>query len=234
MKMMKNQLALALGLASVMTFAIGCESDAPESRSTATPGLNPIQNYKHQVMHDATVGLRYAHNRVAVDLEADRRLEPNTQQAAAMYEQGTFHLGDHNNFLGAIRAYSDAVMLDPTDAQHYVGLGRALDYKGSPSKAEAAYRTALDLDMRNLEAHELLARNLSGKGQAAESITEWNRVLVLNPDHADAHGYLASIHYLNGNYSDAMDHLNDAERLGYPAPARLRSALEAHLVNHDQ
>jgi len=235
--MRMNELLAISGIAGLLA-AAGCAArndgpaarlDASASTKTASADAGPIENYKQQVFREATEGLRYDTGRVEIDAASARTLEGvgDPEAAQAHYEEGRFQLGNHNNFLGAIRAFSDAVIMAPDEARYYVALGQALDYKGSPEYAQAAYRTAIDLDPMLVEAHARFAANLYGMGEAEQAIDVWREVLALDPDHAEAHGMLARALYYEHEYDTAWRHLVEAERLGENMPQPLRSRLAA-------
>jgi tetratricopeptide (TPR) repeat protein len=113
----------------------------------------------------------------------------------------------------------------PGEAKYYIGLGQALDYKGKPKEAEAAYRTALDLDSDLREAHERLAHNLYAHGRYDEAIKTWNELVARDPNNAEAHNRLSLAYYYTGQYAESWRHLLKAEQLGYAMPPQFRPLL---------
>ncbi len=220
--------AVGLGLA-------GCQSTPTETAhiagESAAQGTSPIENYKQQIVREAMAGLRYDSGRVELDPLVGRDVGNvgDLDAAYAEFAAGEFDLTHENQFLKAIRHFSDAVMMVQDEPTFYVGLGQALDFKGRATQAEAAYRTALDLDPQSAEAHQLLAAHLYSYGRATEAISEWRAVLALEYNTAAAHGRLALAYYYQNDYAASARHLHEADRLGYDTPPQFRPLLAAAL-----
>jgi len=247
--MNRNRMLASVGLAAAALVGLlaGCQSTsitsvdkrtadpnvehAPQTATADASPTNPIQQYKQKVLREAMQGLRYDTGRVRIDSEHPRNLEGvgTLEAARAKYRQGEFDLAYYNNFLGAIRKFSDAVIIKPDEPTFYLGLGKALEYKGRPEQAEAAYRTALDLNPELVEAHALLAANLYAAGKYQNAIDEWNLVVSLDPNNGEAHGRLALAYYYQNNYALSQEHLEQADRLGYDGiPPQFRPLLASH------
>ncbi len=54
-----------------------------------------------------------------------------------------------NDFRGAIRAYEDAILLEPDDATAYANMGHAYLILGDPDRAKTTFLSALDIDPEN-------------------------------------------------------------------------------------
>lgn len=229
----------ALGLA-IYAFSGTGEKPAGTTDDTmsASDGASPIETYKKRVVREAMAGLRYDSGRVELDRATAPELDRLGDPAAASErrEAGYASLGDYNNFLGAIRHFSDAVLTDPTDAQSYAGLGRALFLKGKVDESEAALRTALDLDATLPEPRALLASLLYGSGRRDAGIEQWRSVLTVvgedpSDEHADVrtetHERLATALYYAGDLAGAREHAAEAERRGGIVSEPFRALLAA-------
>jgi len=204
---------------------------APQTATADASPLNPIEQYKQKVVREAMEGLRYDSGRVEIDKMHPRNLENigNLDAARTAYEQGQYDLDNHNNFLGAIRNFSDAVIIAPDEPTLYVALGEALSYKGQNKPAEASFRTALDLNPNLIEARQDLANLLNSLGRDNEAIAEWNSILTLDPNNAEAHGRLALAYYYQNDYTQSQKHLRRADQLGYDGiPPQFRPLLASH------
>jgi len=204
----------------------------PTKTATAEASpANPIEQYKQKIVREAMEGLRYDSGRVEIDLQHPRNLENigNLHAARAAYDQGQFDLDNHNNILGAIRNFTDAVIIAPNEPTLYIALGEALSYKGRNKPAEAAFRTALDLNPNMIDAMQDLANLLNSVGRENEAIAEWNAVLKLDPNNAEAHGRLALAYYYQNDYAQSQNHLRRADQLGYDGiPPQFRPLLASH------
>ena len=229
---------LMFGLTACQSTSITSNMDKPTinpsveyAPQTATADANPIEQYKQKVVREAMEGLRYDTGRVEIDKTHPRNLENigNLDAAHAAHEQGQYNLNNHNNFLGAIRNFSDAVIIAPDEPTLYVSLGEALSYKGQNKPAEASFRTALDLNPNLIDARQDLAALLYSVGRENEAIEEWNAVLTLDPNNAEAHGRLALAYYYQNDYTQSQNHLRRADQLGYDGiPPQFRPLLASH------
>ena len=223
-------ICMSAALVGCANFNASVEGEARADDSSAA-AVSPIESYKQKVVRDAMAGLTYDSGRVEIDRENPRTLVGigDADAAHTKYEEGLFELGNHNNFLGAIRAFSDAVIMMPGEADYYVGLGKALDYKGKPRQAEAAYRSALDLKPDHHEGLERLAHNLYAHGKYDDAINTWQKLVERDPNNAEAHGRLALAYYYAGRYAESWRHTHRAEELGYALPSQFRPLLTQHM-----
>ena len=123
----------------------------------------------------------------------------------------------------AIDYFTQAIVHDPSDAQAYVGLADcynllrefgAMPPNEAYPRALSAAQRAVELDDSSAEAHNSLAFVSfwwSWRGSTAER--EFKRALELNPGLVRAHHWYAT--YLMGlhRYSEALDQMNQAQRL---------------------
>ncbi|MBU0638553.1 MAG: hypothetical protein KKB50_06785 [Planctomycetes bacterium] len=202
---------------------------APDRHATQT--ASPIEDYRHERLRQAMAGLSYDSGRVAVDEEfaATIATRGDHDAAAAEYELGEDLLLEQNDRIGAIAAFTRAVLIWPEEARFYDGLGRALLWKGKASEAIAAFRTGLDLEPQSVELHFLLADTLNRIGDAAGATAGYETVLELDPGHAAAHGRLARLCYYAGDDEGAWRHIAAAEQGGEVLPAQLPLLLKGQM-----
>lgn len=209
-----------------------------DATAVSGDGASPIETYKKRVVREAMAGLSYDSGRVELDRANAPELDRLGDAAAARErrEAGYASLDDHNNFLGAIRHFTDAVLTDPENAESYAGLGLALFWKGKVDEAEAALRSALDLDASLPEPRALLASLLNGSGRRDAGIEQWRVVLeVVDEDPSDehaairteAHERLATALYYAGDVEGAREQVELAERRGGVIAEPFRALLAA-------
>lgn len=149
---------------------------------------------------------------------------PNAE-AQDLYLQGRYFWerrtpGDLNK---AIDYFTQAIVKDPSDAQAYVGLadcynllrefGAMPPSEAFPRALSAAQR-AVQLDDTSAEAHNSLAFVLfwwSWQGATAER--EFKRALELNPNLGRAHHWYATFLMALHRYAEALEQMNQAQRL---------------------
>lgn len=192
-------------------------------------GLGPVANYKKTIFEDAIAGLVFREGRVEVDSSHPRALEAvgGTQAGRALLQEGDRRLATHNNVIGALSAYSEAILNAPEDGSLYLALGEALLWKKKVDLAEAAIRTAVDREPNLVEARVRLGWVLNSRARRAEAAEQYRRAIELAPDHAEAHLGLARSEYYAGNLESALGHSRTAARLGGTLPSGWMRRLES-------
>jgi tetratricopeptide (TPR) repeat protein len=126
------------------------------------------------------------------------------KSAEVRYQWGLLYL-QHYQPGDAAKLFEEALELDPTNANAYLGLARvaglSYDKKALDLSAEALQR-----DPKLYEAHELLAYLALEDGNQKQAIAEAQKALAISNEALDAMAVLASIDWLNGNtQSEWMD-----------------------------
>jgi tetratricopeptide (TPR) repeat protein len=123
----------------------------------------------------------------------------------------------------AIDYFTQAIVKDPTDAQPYVGLADCYnllrEFGAMPAseaypRALAAAQRAVELDDSSAEAHNSLAFVTfwwSWRGVTAER--EFRRALELDPNFVRAHHWYATYLLALHRYPEALDQIEQAQRL---------------------
>lgn len=229
-----------LSLASILGVSLACAAPhdppaAPENAAAFAPsatqdepvhppggGGRPVElDYKDQREQDALLGLSYGvgeRGRVSVDQAQAARvlagadLSRAADEAAQDYARG-LALYARNARLEAISAHTRAVLLDPSNASMYEGLGDALRAERFESRAEAAYRTGLDLEP-TAGLHVRLAEILWMRSQREAAISQALEAIALAPDDARANADLARWYYFTNDYAEAWTYVHHCEQLG--------------------
>jgi TolB-like protein/DNA-binding winged helix-turn-helix (wHTH) protein/Tfp pilus assembly protein PilF len=123
----------------------------------------------------------------------------------------------------AVEYFNQAIDLDPTYAQAYVGLGHAYAYLGGQdlasqseaiAKQRAAAKRALELDETLSEAHAalgLIAMNTDWDWAAAER--EFKRAIELSPNNATAHAWYGEFLAFRGRFEEGIAEIKRAQEL---------------------
>ncbi len=104
--------------------------------------------------------------------------EEHNRRGTELYEK--------EDFAGAIREYSAAVLLDPDNAAYHCNLGMAYDEADMDAEALAEYQRALELDPNDLTALLSIGYLYNENEQPDKAREAWNRVLQIAPDSAEA------------------------------------------------
>lgn len=114
------------------------------------------------------------------------------------------------NLAEAIADFSEAVQLDPANAQAKDNLGRALMTKGSVDEAIPHFNKALHLGPETAEFHINLGIALAKKGQLADAAPHFRRALALSPDSVDARYYLGKALVMTGQGEEGLAYCKQA------------------------
>lgn len=154
------------------------------------------------------------------------------QAAFEYYLRGRHYWEKRNkeNIAKAIESYSNAVDLDPTDAQSYAALASAYVLQsgvayGSVStkevmpKAKYAAKRALEIDGTLAESHGALAIVL-GKYEWnwAEAEVEFKRAIEINDEYSEAHYWYSEFLSTAGRTSEALEEAEKARELAPFSP----------------
>jgi tetratricopeptide (TPR) repeat protein len=155
------------------------------------------------------------HNGYGVSLKAALKMKPD--HVPALYLQGRMAQmeGDYKD---AETAFRKAVKLDPGNAKAFGQLGMALYHLGKNKEAEKAYQTELKMNPSDYNTwYNLGELHLSNafkeedpdiiRKRNAEAMECFLKALALNSDHAEAHFRVGVLLNGNGQYKEAIRHL---------------------------
>jgi serine/threonine protein kinase/tetratricopeptide (TPR) repeat protein len=184
--------------------------------------------------HTAALAIRpqaaSAHFNVGHALNAKGRLnEAASAYRAAIalkpdYARAYSNLGgilcDHLRDLdGAIRAFEQAIRLDPNDPMYRFNLGNAHLWKGNHQQAIAAFHEALRLKPDYADAYCNLGTALAHSGAHDDAIAVFQKAIDLNPKHGTAHVNLANEYLEKHDFDRALAAAREAIRLQPNAPS---------------
>ena len=113
----------------------------------------------------------------------------------------------------AIRAYGEAVRLDPDHADAHVNLGRLLHERGAVGAAARHYRKAAALRPGDATAAYDLGVALQDLGRLEEAAKVYGAAIELAPSHADTYFNLSAVYERLGREALAIRHLKTYRQL---------------------
>jgi len=120
-----------------------------------------------------------------------------------------------NNLAEALRAYDEAIRIQPNNPEAYFWRGRLFVSKGDMEKAASDFRRAVALNPSYVEAYENLGWLFSQTGDFDESIRYLTRSIELRPDNGWAYYQRGHSYYKKGDMESALKDAKKACRLGY-------------------
>jgi tetratricopeptide (TPR) repeat protein len=120
---------------------------------------------------------------------------------------------DTNEFAEALRAYGQALLLDPGASEAHNNLGMTWDAQGRESEAAAEFGEAVRLKPDFEPAHFNLANALDRLGRRDESIAEYRAAARLDPDRAASHNALGISYAMQNEMAAAAQEFKEVVRL---------------------
>ena len=105
----------------------------------------------------------------------------------------------------AAKAYTEAVRLDPTNAQWHYNLSVALLRLGDQAGAQAALKRAIELEPNLAPAHNQLGLLYLATGEDSEAEHEFGVALQINPKFAEAQNNMGVAYSLEGKGDEAEE-----------------------------
>ena len=93
----------------------------------------------------------------------------------------------------ALRAFEEAIRLEPDVAEYYCNRGNAQKQMGQWENAFASYDKAIQLKPEYADAHNNLANGLMDLGRLDEAVASYETAIELRPGLAEAHRNLSSL-----------------------------------------
>ena len=113
----------------------------------------------------------------------------------------------------AIRAYNEALRLEPEHAEARINLGRLLHELGEVRAAAEHYRRAIELRPSDSTAAYDLGVALQDMGRWEQAARAYNAAIRIEPDHADAYFNLSAVYERLDNRALAIRHLKTYRQL---------------------
>ena len=113
----------------------------------------------------------------------------------------------------AIRAYREALRLDPRHVEAHVNLGRLLHERGAVAEAARHYRKAASLRPADATAAYDLGVALQDLGRFEEAAEVYGAAIELAPGHADTYFNLSAVYERLGHDALAIRHLKTYRQL---------------------
>jgi tetratricopeptide (TPR) repeat protein len=109
--------------------------------------------------------------------------------AAAFAQSGTGTVGE------VIADYTEALRLNPNDAEAYLNRGNAYADHGEIDKAIADYTEALRLNPNYADAYYNRGNAYAGHGEIDKAIADYTEALRIDPGYADAYYNRGNAYY---------------------------------------
>jgi Flp pilus assembly protein TadD len=113
----------------------------------------------------------------------------------------------------AIRAYSQAVAINPRSAEAYISMGDAYMSAGRYKEGFAAYRQAVRVAPWDADAHYSIGAAHNDMAQYGDAFKPFVEAIRLDPSFAEAHYGIGYAYQRLENYKEALVYLRQAIRL---------------------
>jgi len=127
----------------------------------------------------------------------------------------------------AIADYSEAIRLNPNDAQVLSNRGNAFYYKGQLDRAIEDYDDAIRLQPDLAEAYGNRGNVYRKKGQIDRAIEEYDQAIAIEPGNAQVYADRGLAYEQKGEPSQALRNFEKAYDFGFRHPLLLKKLEEA-------
>ena len=221
----RDLVASRIPASRIARIVAGLRAELPRGRSLAS--LRIVADGAHVVVRDGGESWEPESGQRLLDFsvaELAERAQPLARRAAAaahenaerMTAEDWFALGyelEATELDEAIRAYREAVRLDPEHADAHVNLGRLLHEQGAVAAAAGHYRRAVALRPSDATAAYDLGVALQDLGRFEEAAEVYGAAIELAPSHADTYFNLSAVYERLGHEALAIRHLKTYRQL---------------------
>ncbi len=151
------------------------------------------------------------------DVSAGADSSASTAPAADAYQKGNALLAKRD-YDAAIASFTEAMRIDPKDANAYSSRGIAYEGKGDMDKALADYSEAIRIDPKSALAFYNRGIAYARKGDLDKAIADYTEAIGLDPKMAQAYSNRAAAYEKKGAKAEAEEDLAQAEKLGFKRP----------------
>lgn len=134
------------------------------------------------------------------------------ERARALVEEG-LRYADEGKWDEALKAYKQAVEVDPRYSDAHLNMGDAYMSAGRYKEGFAAYRQAIAASPSNADAFYSLGAAYNDMGQYGEAFKPFVSAIGLRPDFAEAHYGIGFAYMRLENFREALPYLRRAARL---------------------
>jgi tetratricopeptide (TPR) repeat protein len=163
------------------------------------------------------------------EFEAAVRLSPVTGVGGLLATIGYLRL-NAMNFDGALATYTQAVSVDPNNAETHKRLGDAYRKEGRQDEALAEFVVTLMIEPAHADAHAALGQLYLSSGRLEDAVTALERAVALKPGHTEARYALGSTLVRLGKVEEGQEELQVFEQLQAEALEKERKSYEINLV----
>ena len=126
--------------------------------------------------------------------------------------------GAKGDLPSAIKAFNQAISLDPKFAPAYYNRGFAYALQNKQDQAIADYTQAIQLDPNYKEAYYQRGSLQGQKGNFNDAINDFSSVIKIDPKYAPAFYNRGHVQYFKGDLDNAFDQINQALALNSSFP----------------
>ncbi|MAU11501.1 MAG: hypothetical protein CL607_16885 [Anaerolineaceae bacterium] len=123
---------------------------------------------------------------------------------ASEYFEQAFSAHQMGDLQTAIRDYTQAIHLNPSDAKAYNNRGGAYNILGQNAQAIADFDKAIALDPNYAHAYSNRGKAYRESGDIEQALTDYSAAISLDPHYPQAHYNRAITYYILGQYPQSL------------------------------
>lgn len=135
-------------------------------------------------------------------------MSSNIESVVACNLKGLFYI-EEMKFIDAIKSFSKAIMIDPSDAKLYFNLATAYFHNGWMDEAVEAYKKAIELDVTNVDYRFALASLYFEIKDYVKARQEVANICHIDSEHIDTNILIAQLKFVSKDFLGAKNDLEN-------------------------
>jgi tetratricopeptide (TPR) repeat protein len=150
-----------------------------------------------------------------------------------IFIQQGWEQAEKGNYEEAIRYFSEAINLNPMNAESYYSRGTTYSQKGQYDQAISDYTKALEINPMDAKAYYNRGIACCRKGQCDEAISDFSKALEINPRDAEAYYNRGITRCRKGQHDQAISDFKRAFEINSNNPTYLVAYVEHEIAYYE-
>jgi tetratricopeptide (TPR) repeat protein len=154
-------------------------------------------------------------------------------QHVVLYQRG-WEEAEKGNYQGAIRYFTEAIDLNPMDAESYYGRGIAYSHEGQYDRAISDYTKALEINPKDARAYCNRGNVYCRKGEYDRAISDYTKALETNPRGTEAYYNRGITWSIKGQHDQAISDFRKALEINPNNPRYVDAYVNQEIAYYEE
>lgn len=229
MRQMDLKVLNVIALAIIIAFSVVTYQRNKIWTSELTIWNDVIQKSPHKARPYYNRGLAYYrlgdYTRSSLDYQRTVELDPKYVEA---YINKGINDDQEGKFDQSLADYNKAIEIDPDISEAYYNRGYAYMKRNNFTQALIDYNKAIELRPNYIEAYINMGSIYFNHGDLGRALSLYSKAIDIDPGSAAGYFDRAVTYYQLRNYSNALNDLQQAKKLGYPVIVQMLEVYSQH------